>query len=48
MENLNGFELFDIKPEIVSQWKKSQRLARTGLIGASVQVAAKGAPPVTA
>ena len=42
MENLKGFEPFDIKPQIVSQGKKAQRLARTDLIGASVQVAAKG------
>ena len=42
MENLQGFELFEIKPQMVSRGKKSQRLARTDLIGASVQVAAEG------
>lgn len=42
MENIQGFELFEIKPQLVSKGKKSQRLARTDLIGASVQVAAEG------
>lgn len=42
MEELKGFEVFEIKPQIVSKGKKSQRLARTDMIGASVQVAAEG------
>lgn len=42
MENLKGFEIFEIKPQMVSKGKKSQRLARTDLIGATVQVVAEG------
>ena len=42
METLKGFEVFDIKPQMVSKGKVSQKLARSDLIGATVQVAAEG------
>ena len=42
METVRGFETFKIKPEIVTKGKKSFKLARTDLIGATVQVVAEG------
>jgi mannose-6-phosphate isomerase-like protein (cupin superfamily) len=42
MENARGFETFEINPQIVTKGKKSFKLARTDLIGATVQVVAQG------
>lgn len=42
MENTKGFETFEIKPQIVTKGKKSSKLVRTDLIGATVQVVADG------
>jgi len=42
MENVKGFELFDINPQLVSRGKKSHRLARNDQLAVSVQVAADG------
>jgi len=42
MENIQGFELFDINPQLVSRGKKSHRLARNDQLAVSVQVAADG------
>ena len=42
MENARGFEIFEIKPQMVAKGKKSVKLARTDLIGATIQVVAEG------
>ena len=42
METAKGFQTFEIRPQMVAKGKKSQKLARTDLIGATVQVVSSG------
>lgn len=42
MEQLKGFEIFEIKPQIVAKGKKTTELVRSDLIRANVQVVTDG------
>jgi mannose-6-phosphate isomerase-like protein (cupin superfamily) len=42
VEQLKGFEVFEIKPQIVAKGKKTTELVRSDLIRANVQVVADG------